>query len=333
MPVKTEKNRLSDSVKHEADGGRSREEVVILAGSGSDRVMEVGTLIGKRTKTTVIDLADAGNTGDGGLGSVSIGTKAMPGVYIARCVEAAANAGIFELISPDGYIIGRINVGVAFTSDHVNMTIADGAADFIVGDKFTVTVSGDGKVVELKPPVSAVGHIELADNPAADDTITLNGTVVTFKASGAVGSQINIGDDVLATLDNMLTFLSGSADAQIAKNTYSNDKYSKIEIVNKTPGTGGNAYTLVKSGANLAVSAATLTGGAGSAVDGSQEAYGVIGDNVIAPDGADKNSFAIVRDAVLSTRGIIWATGVVQADKDKAIAELEDRGIIVRDAA
>ncbi|MEW6490769.1 MAG: head decoration protein, partial [Thermodesulfobacteriota bacterium] len=38
-------------------------------------------------------------------------------------------------------------VGVAYAGDHLNMTLADGSADFIVGDTFTITVAaGSGKL-------------------------------------------------------------------------------------------------------------------------------------------------------------------------------------------
>ncbi|MFQ5443619.1 MAG: head decoration protein, partial [Nitrospinales bacterium] len=77
----------------------------------------------------------------------------------------------------------------------------------------------------------------------------------------------------------------------------------------------------------------TLTGGLGSSTDGTQEAFGVLGQGVTAPDGIDVDSFAIVRDAVISKSGIVWAVGVLDSEKDIALAELEKKGIASRSAA
>ena len=123
-------------------------------------------------------------------------------------------------------------------------------------------------VGQLAPAVAAKGHITFTANPSANETITLNGTVWTFKASGASGPQTNIGGSLSATLATLATNLNASADTQVVKCTYvaSSDT---LWIVFKTLGTSGNAFTLAASVAT--VSAATLAGGAaapGSALTG-----------------------------------------------------------------
>lgn len=328
----TEKQRLSDFLKSEGNGQISREEVTVLAGSGGDRVLEAGTVIGKRTKASVSSAATAGNTGDGALGTVTLGLFAIPGDYKLKCIEAVTNAGKFELIDPQKDVVGHIDVAVAFLNDHMGFTLADGAADFVVGDEFTISVgaTADGKVIALAPVIAATGYIQLNDQPAVDDTITLDGQVMTFKASGATANQINIGQDVLETITNIVDKLNAHADAGIALVTYSSNGYNQVILTHDTPGTGGNAWTLTKSGANIAVSAATLTGGAGSLTDGSHEAYGIIGENVTAPNGVDKKSWAITYHAVVSDAGLKFATGVLAADQAIAIAELKAKYIMVR---
>lgn len=106
---------------------------------------------------------------------------------------------------------------------------------------------------------AASGSIRFSANPSANDTITLNGTAITFKASGATGNQVNIsGVDLAGTLASLLTFLNASTDAQIVKCTYATTA-SSLLVTNKTVGTAGNAYTLAASAAT--VSGATLAGG------------------------------------------------------------------------
>ncbi len=68
-------------------------------------------------------------------------------------------------------------------------------------------------------------------------------------------------------------------------------------------------------------------------VDGSAEAFGIIAAEVTAPDGADTQGLAIVRDAILADHAIVWPAGIGAADKATAIAELEARGILVRRGA
>jgi len=71
------------------------------------------------------------------------------GVYTLKVTKAAANAGDFEVIDPQGDVIGIGTVAVAFSTGGLAFTLADGAADFIVGDTFAITVAaGSKKYVE-----------------------------------------------------------------------------------------------------------------------------------------------------------------------------------------
>jgi len=220
MPVLSEANTLGDVLKYEAPNLYSREAVTVLAGSGADRVLAVGTVIGRRTRSTVTVTAGAGNTGDGvaTLAAPALGATAEAGTYALTCIAAAANAGTFEVLTPKGYRLPDLTVGQAYAGDHINLTIADGAADFVVGDMFTVAVSGDDKVVALDP----------------------------------------------------------------------------------------------------------------TAVDGTQEAAGIIAAEVTAPDGVDTNGVAIVRDAIVADHALVWPAGITQPEKDAATAQLKSAGILVR---
>lgn len=98
-------------------------------------------------------------------------------------------------------------------------------------------------------------------NPTAGTTITLNGVVITFVASGAAGNQVNIGASASSTLDNLVTFLSGSADPLLTVATYSKVTHSAganlfgLRIVYNTTGAAGIAYTVAASSANIRVPA------------------------------------------------------------------------------
>jgi len=325
------KPRLSDFLQTEMQSMQSRKEVILLAGSGSDRILDVGTVMGMRTKGALSNAADGGNTGDGVVSADSLGPKAKVGDYVAVCIAASANAGTFELSDPDGNVIGRATVAVAFAHSQINFTIGDGATDWAVGDKITFTVAaGDNKLVSLAPPVSATGSLQLDAVPTATKVIVVNGKSLAFVAATPGTDEILIGDDVSDSMDNIVAALNAHVDTGIDDATYSRDDYNKIIITHDTPGTGGNAFTLTTDDTNIVRSGATLAGGAATAVDGSQDFYGILGDNVTVPDGTDKKSWAILRNAVVGKSGLIWTTGVLQAQKDAALADMEKQGVLAR---
>ena len=110
---------------------------------------------------------------------------------------------------------------------------------------------------------TALGNAIFSANPTAADTLTINGTVITFVAGTPVGSQVQIGATLAITLASLLTFLSASVDAQLVKMTYS-VVGSTLYVVSVLTGTAGNAYTLAKVSTAITVSGATLTGGLGT---------------------------------------------------------------------
>jgi len=165
-----------------SDGLVSR-QITLLSGENRTR----GTVLGKQTTDTVptTGTADGGNTGNGTVGSVSAGgTDLQAGTYTLRCFEAATDGGSFEVIAPDGELVGIAVVGVAFTSDHLDLTIADGATDFAVGDEFTIAVSGSGKY-KLSAAAATDGSQE-PDVILTEDTDASAADVVTTAYEAGV---------------------------------------------------------------------------------------------------------------------------------------------------
>lgn len=147
----TEGMYLGDLLKWEASDRYSREKVTIKAGSGAARALVLGEVIGRENLADAVTTTpDAGNTGDGAVGAVTLGSKAVVGTYKLECITAATNGGIFKVVSPGGNRLKDLTVTLAYAGDHLNLTIADGAADFIVGDKIDIIVAkGTGQVTAL----------------------------------------------------------------------------------------------------------------------------------------------------------------------------------------
>ena len=223
MNAYSESTTLGDVLKYEAPNLYSRETVTVLAGDGAERALKVGAAIARRTRSTVTVTAGDGNTGDGEATPADppLSALAEAGIYRLACITAGADGGTFQVLTPKGYVLPNLTVGEAYEGGHLNLTVADGAADFAAGDTFTIEVSGDGTVVALDP----------------------------------------------------------------------------------------------------------------AAVDGTAEAIGIVAFDVTAPDGTDAEVTAILRDAILADRAIVWPAGITEAQKKAAIADLEARGILVRKAA
>ena len=223
MNAYSESTTLGDVLKCEAPNLYSRETVTVLAGDGAERALKVGAAIARRTRSTVTVTAGDGNTGDGEATPADppLGALAEAGIYRLACITAGADGGTFQVLTPKGYVLPNLTVGEAYEGGHLNLTVADGAADFAAGDTFTIEVSGDGTVVALDP----------------------------------------------------------------------------------------------------------------AAVDGTAEAIGIVAFDVTAPDGTDAEVTAILRDAILADRAIVWPAGINEARKKAAIADFEARGILVRKAA
>lgn len=155
MTIKTEGVYTGEFLLSEANGTRSREEVVIAAGSG---ILNAGTLIALITAANALTpTADGGNTGTGTIGSVNVTSAAISGIYLLTITEAAANGGKFEVVDPTGALVGEGTVGQAFTGGGLTFTLADGSTDFAVDDSFTLAV------------VASLGEYTAYDDDGTDD--------------------------------------------------------------------------------------------------------------------------------------------------------------------
>lgn len=120
---------------------------------------------------------------------------------------------------------------------------------------------------------AASGAITLNSNPANNDTVTIGGTAVTFVTGTPTGSQVQIGASANATAANLQAFLQASSDVNISKCAYSTAA-NVTTVTYASVGTTGNAFTLAKSGTNIAVSGATLSGGVNASTIGYATAPG-----------------------------------------------------------
>lgn len=135
----------------------------------------------------------------------------------------------------------------------VNLVLS-GATCIWNGEEFVISSNSTGAGTK------AAGTITFSAPGTASDTLTVDGTAVTFVSSAPTGNQVLIGANAAATAGNLQTFLQNSTDVNISKATYVLNG-DVITATYKTIGITGNAFTLAKSSTAIALSAATLTGG------------------------------------------------------------------------
>lgn len=135
--------RTGDFLLSEANGTFSRENGILAAGNNLLAGAIVACLFSAAgTK--------ASGTGDGTIGAITLGSAAEAGTYVLTCTATGSNAGTFSVQTPSGEYLPNLTVGAAYTSSHINLTVADGGTDWGAGAVIRVTVSPDG-YTELDP--------------------------------------------------------------------------------------------------------------------------------------------------------------------------------------
>lgn len=105
----------------------------VLLASGD---LKRGTVLGQQTENPVQVVSGAGNTGDGVIGSITLGPAIKTGGY--QLVATAITK--FNVISPAGDVLGVATVGAPFVHAEITLTITAGGVAFKAADSFTLNV-------------------------------------------------------------------------------------------------------------------------------------------------------------------------------------------------
>lgn len=202
------------------------------------------------------------------------------GATLSTAAQAIANftaisAPAFTItINGSPYTISPASFGSSTNLNGIAALIQTALAAAVAGStcvwnssfsQFQITdgTTGATSTLSFASAPTASGSVTYASNPAAATTVTIGGTVVTFVSALTTGNQVLIGANLAATLANAVTFLNQSSDVNLSKATYSvNQAGTALQIVYKTSGMTGNAFTLAASVGTA--SGATLAGGSGT---------------------------------------------------------------------
>lgn len=187
--VATETKRLGDVLKYEFEREMGFCRKAVTAYESGAKTYTPGTVLGKTLVSgSAAAVAGGANTGNGTMGSITVSSHAKVGQYVLRITVASSNAGAFELLNSNGSVVGTGNVASAFVGAGLAFTLADGAADFIVGDTFVITVTGTEKY-------------KILENTASDGSAAFAG--IYIGASNGLG----IDTSVAATTDTTVLIL------------------------------------------------------------------------------------------------------------------------------
>lgn len=155
MSTLTETTHAGGFILSLANRNRSLENATLASGNN----LTAGAVLG--LVAAALEASSAakagGNTGDGTFvldATTPVLPSAIAGVYTLRCIEAAANGGVFRLEDPNGFVLGDVTItggagGTAAVNEQIKGVITDGATDFAVGDGFDITVVADDDATNI----------------------------------------------------------------------------------------------------------------------------------------------------------------------------------------
>lgn len=135
MTVLTQTGGAGGFMKSESKRYRSREAITLASGQNLNAGAVITGIAG-----TITSASSSGNTGNGVMGAVTGLAGVAEGDYEVLIIDPVAAAGAFSVTGPDGAVVETGTVGAPFANE-VSFTLADGAVDFIAGDRFTLTVA------------------------------------------------------------------------------------------------------------------------------------------------------------------------------------------------
>lgn len=189
--------------------------VLTCIGGSVIKATAVTAWTGNAAGTGVLTMKDPGPLGD----------DVKEGVYKVVCVEPGEGAGTFEVLDPHGILVGIATAGAAFTSKHINFTVADGTTDFVAGEGFDVTITFTDTVPSNGGMFSVVDPdgVVLDDATVGTPYVGAINFIITDATDFVVGDTFTVvvveGSGLAALVDNSKVDGSQFADCILAVET------------------------------------------------------------------------------------------------------------------
>ncbi|WP_027534800.1 flagellar protein [Bradyrhizobium sp. WSM3983] len=161
------------------------------------------------------------------------------------------NPNVVPVVPPDPNITAsNLNTALNTAIKKLANTSLVAASAVAAGDNFFNTdgsVIGANKTNQASPaaPISSTTALSgtapsdsIAPGFSVGDTITVNGTTLSFVASGATGNQLNVGDNVQALMSKIdaITGTSRPSTIRVGSITINTDDAASLSISGSSPG-------------------------------------------------------------------------------------------------
>lgn len=163
--------------------------------------LDVGAVLGPillaaaATATAGVPASGTGGVvGNGAVSAVTTDDGAPAGLWELQCT-ATGDTAKFTVKRPDGTLDGVLTAGVAYNGG-INLTVADSANNWLVGDIIPVTVSYD--MAEIKYKLSAAAATDGSQNPSLvlmqkADASAGDVEAMAYETAQVVGSALTLG--------------------------------------------------------------------------------------------------------------------------------------------
>lgn len=286
-----------------SEGGKgylAREAVTVASGQS----LSAGAVLGKLTKRqAAAPIPTIVGTGTGLMSALSFGPDVQVGSYVITLLATSATAA-FSVVAPDGTILPNGAVGTAYSSSHLWFLISNGGT-MTVDDAYTVVVTAAGTPVLVGTGTGAVSGVSLgkdAMNGTYRVQLLATSATAEFEVIAPNGMKLKRGQVATAYTSNHVNFTLANAGTM----------------------TSGDYFNII-----VATHTGQVSAWAPSAVDGTQDPYGILFDEVDA-SAAAANGTAIVRSAEIDTARLSWSASITSAQKAAALSLLRSAGIVAR---
>jgi len=314
MATYTEPMRPYEAVLSD-HGGISYDSIVLNSGSGT---LVAGSVIGRITKQQAAAPipAVAGGTGTGVMSLLTFGPDVQVGNYVIQCTTAVTHGGVFSVRAPDLTYLPTFTMTVAdggvsrYTSSHLSFSITEGTS-FVTANSFTVVVTAGGT-----PVVVGLTGTGTCTAITLGKLAQLGTYKIINRAAVAEGGDFEVLAPDGASIGR---FLMGTTSTGAA--VFTSD-HVNFTLTDATDFIAGNYFNIIVAG---------YTAPAGmlwdpTAVDGSQEAYGIITHGALASGTVN----VLTRLAEVKAAALTWKSTVTAPQKAEAYRQLALNNVIVR---
>lgn len=292
------------------------------------------TLVGNTIEKQLLTFTEVPDEGVFKLSYGLLETAAINFDDVAADVQVAlrALAGLEAVVVTGDFVEGFEVVFHGVVGEATLLEVSENTLKITLADVLTTlkkTVFGEEGVLVESSGSRAFATMEVSANPIPDDTLEVNGTVITFVEEDPGDLEIELDPlDVAENANRVFEFLQESTDENISKMIYFKSG-NIIMAIAKAYGTIGNSYTLDTSNDFLfQFSGDTLSGGAEAVEVVEAGALAVPINGVVAVDTAaasDQDSTVVEGEAVLDRPDFggqeLWIKGDAGADVDVEVIE------------